>query len=963
MDITEFKVIRPPVADDETAIHLVDHIDVPGTKHRTGYLTHLPPSKRSRSIKTTDLPPELGDPSADPLTDHELKNLTTPLERIYHALKATSRSLARADDRLTGAELVEENARHAGRAGIPEDVWTTARDIVMLCLSNAISNALQMHQPEEYVRATELTRLVIVADLLSKGQATLKKLTPGLVFDALNHRSVILSPGASTAGATRSRVKLVKEATIADLHVIRREWACYSLGEVANIRNLMAGESFRLTQKHVKEREETTVREDDRTESEEYEDSNKLASELSQEVNTQLGLAVNGHFNASAQYKTPVATINLGGGANVSLTLQRGERFASKIAREAVSRAVRRVDTRIRETRTDRELTRDEDITRYEVINTGENLHAVYRWVDRVDRYQVFRYPDRLQLEFQLPEPAEYYRSRTVAVANAAAAVDLPPTFEVTPDAIRPDNLISLATTYRASNLPAPPDEKISMTRTVGVDLAKDAMPQGTDGVTNVESVSKEVEIPIPTNYRATSVTYSGHGYPLWGMWRVGSTTIAAWKEGFRSGFAAVSVGDKTIVDWVGGFRHRGDTTDVEYLASYGDNQDKGSVEALQFTTQAGNLDVRSAPYGRAALVIGRDTPGDLRPDPSDPIPLDPGVGLSLRVGVSITGLAGCLVTFLVTCERTEEAYRAWQLTVYDALFTAWSQWKKEYEAAQLRAAVTGATGSDAGSSTRNEQVIREELKRGVISWLLDEANFAGRPALLDDKNPANFHGIDFDKARSDAPTIQFLEQAFEWGNLVYMFYPYYWADDERWGALSTLTANDAEFERFLRAGSARVVVPARPGFTDAVKNWLQFQVPFLDGQLPAIGDPLHVAIDREIRDLTSPWEGGVAEDTWEARVSTTFLYLEEEVTMPIVNDAAVLPWTRNDVYRPPAMCGDDGSDDDSAPGPTDNAPGGESAVHDSDRAPQAPVATSGPGGATDQGLDSTGMEAEKWLL
>ena len=47
-----------------------------------------------------------------------------------------------------------------------------------------------------------------------------------------------------------------------------------------------------------------------------------------------------------------------------------------------------------------------------------------------------------------------------------------------------------------------------------------------------------------------------------------------------------------------------------------------------------------------------------------------------------------------------------------------------------------------------------------------------------------------------------------------WVFYPYYWA--ARKGLArprSHGVANDPEFERFLRSGSARVILPARPGF------------------------------------------------------------------------------------------------------------------------------------------------------
>jgi hypothetical protein len=48
-----------------------------------------------------------------------------------------------------------------------------------------------------------------------------------------------------------------------------------------------------------------------------------------------------------------------------------------------------------------------------------------------------------------------------------------------------------------------------------------------------------------------------------------------------------------------------------------------------------------------------------------------------------------------------------------------------------------------------------------------------------------------------------------------------------------------------------------------------------------------------------APWEGGIAEDWWEARVSTTLLYLEREGDMPIENAVAVLPVAKNEVYTP----------------------------------------------------------------
>lgn len=894
MDISEFRVIRPPVTENEGALALRESVPDPRRSPLVSGVADLPP------ITVNTIPPEGGSLDDDPLMRLTDIAQGSPLQRVYEHVNLSNDILRRHNDWLSGAALVK--ALNEGGSPLPADeVWQFAMAVAHVCYTTLIGRSVQSTDARSLIRATELTRRVLVADLLMAGPVELENLDEAALFDRLNRRPVMLPSHVSSAVAKSSRVQLIRDATVADLHVIRREWSCYQLGEVANIRNVMGGETFVQTQTVLREREVTTVTEAERQEQTEQEDSSKLASELSQEVNTQLNLSVNGYVDASVQYKTPVATINVAGGASVGLSMQRGERFASKVAREAVTRAVRRVDTRTRETRSQRELTRNEDVTKYELRNDGGNLSAVYRWVDRVDRYQLFRYPDRLQLEFQLPEPAEFYRRRTKETATAAAAVNKPPdTFDVTLEGIVPSQIVALATRFQASNLPAVPDEFISIAQTITLSLDKEALPS-TNEEFNCPTQAKEIDIAIPNHYKAAQVTYSGHGFPMWGKWRFGSLTIAAGLEGFHSGFAAVSVGDQTRVDWVGGFRT--DNGNLGYLTSYGNNQDKGSVQVVQWSDQPGEVPIRSVPYGRAMLVIGRDENGDLRPDAVTPIAFDPGIAVAVRVGLSTAGLAGCVVTFNVKCQRTDEAMMSWRLSVYDALFSAWSQWKREYAAAQLRQSLMGSSASDAGSSTRNEQIIREELKRQVISWLLDEEEFSGRPALRTDENDARFRSTSFTRATASAATIQFLEQAFEWGNMMYMFYPYYWASGGDWAQLSNIATNDPEFERFLRAGSARVVVPARPGFTDAVKNWLLFGVPFMTGQLPTPGDDLYVAIDREIRDLTSSWEGGIAEDSWEARVSTTLLYLQADATFPIKNEAAVLPVAKGEVYTPKPLC------------------------------------------------------------
>src|SRR5207244_2224733 len=69
----------------------------------------------------------------------------------------------------------------------------------------------------------------------------------------------------------------------------------------------------------------------------------------------------------------------------------------------------KRVEERVKTVRTTRNLERTEEKDEHELNNTDTaNVVGIYRWVDKVQRLQMFRFPHRLLLEFQIPEPATY---------------------------------------------------------------------------------------------------------------------------------------------------------------------------------------------------------------------------------------------------------------------------------------------------------------------------------------------------------------------------------------------------------------------------------------------------------------------------------------------------------------------------------------------------------------------------
>ncbi len=132
----------------------------------------------------------------------------------------------------------------------------------------------------------------------------------------------------------------------------------------------------------------------------------------------------------------------------------------------------------------------------------------------------------------------------------------------------------------------------------------------------------------------------------------------------------------------------------------------------------------------------------------------------------------------------------------------------------------------------------------------------------------------------ASSPVIQFFEQVFEWENLVYICYPYFWGGNERWIANATWSSGDSVFDQFLNAGSARVVVPARPGYENLVNYFLYTGTIWGGVNPPAPNDPGYLSIADEIQSIQKGATDGTPVDPpWEVILPTTFLWAGTDPT------------------------------------------------------------------------------------
>jgi hypothetical protein len=170
-------------------------------------------------------------------------------------------------------------------------------------------------------------------------------------------------------------------------------------------------------------------------------------------------------------------------------------------------------------------------------------------------------------------------------------------------------------------------------------------------------------------------------------------------------------------------------------------------------------------------------------------------------------------------CVRTSEALDAWRLKTWQALRSGYEvlQRKLAQEEQQevYKQNLLGASETD-GPAAENRRTERDELQKWAIKSMR--------------KVPQNFNAIeqvgDMQEvspvyADAQAPIVRFYEDSFEWEHMNYFLYPYHWARRASWRMRNLARAVDPQFQEFLQAGAARVIVPVTPGYEDKVAWFL----------------------------------------------------------------------------------------------------------------------------------------------
>lgn len=624
---------------------------------------------------------------------------------------------------------------------------------------------------------------------------------------------------------------------IGDLKVVKQTLLAYVAGEVAHIENVLKGESKERTHRKLDRTETTIFTSVEETKDTERDTQSTDRFELKREAEQTLkeDMSVKAGLTVTASYGPVVATAT--GDFAYSTSKQESQKNSSNFAREVVDRSVTKVQTKTKTERTAKTLNEVEEINKH-VLDNGQpstgNITGIYRWVDKRYRAQVYNYGVRLLLEFIIPEPAAFYRATHASAAPKVNAKP-PPPFVKDPNIMVAPGAIALGRV----GTPVP----LTAEHITEFNYLRYAAKYGTVGV-----------LPPPPllAYTGTSLT----------------------KEDLESGKVIGMSTEKFVIPE--GYNLNYYTAAFTILAIFG---------APKFTFQIGKdsypiLNKRD-PNELASITDG------VRGDPNQ-ITLASG---SVAVSVGAYDVKAFTVNVQGICQRTDEHYDKWKLQVFEKIYTAYQALQTAYDQKVTQAESAAGITIEGQNPAINRIVEKTELKKLCITMMTGQhfKQFGAMTEPPDDA--AHPPEVDVYKALDDGPIIHFFEQAFEWEQITYVYYPYFWGRKKNWVKTSNLSDPDPLFQQFLTAGAARVLVPVPLAYANNVIYLLQNGKKDLHkrvwggGETPTIDSPLYRSIADEFRNRTDDLAGAEPDpdvEPWEFTLPTTLVWLQPDDKLPV---------------------------------------------------------------------------------
>jgi len=251
----------------------------------------------------------------------------------------------------------------------------------------------------------------------------------------------------------------------------------------------------------------------------------------------------------------------------------------------------------------------------------------------------------------------------------------------------------------------------------------------------------------------------------------------------------------------------------------------------------------------------------------------------SIAFGLNTNEVSDLAVSLEVKLQRTERAMKKWRLDTHAKLMDAYQARLAEYEEKLAALELQAGVEIEGKNPKLNLEIMKDELKKNCISILTDQ-HYDLFNAIQNGSN--GLPQINLDENDLEGPYVRFFEQAFEWEQITWVTYPYFWGRKSKWRERIAFDDPDPLFNQFIKAGYCRAVVPVRPGFEGAVDHFLTFGEIWNGGPLPTVSDPHFLAISAEIAErLDQPGNEIPQGEPWEVRVPTSLVHLRPDDKLP----------------------------------------------------------------------------------
>jgi len=542
-----------------------------------------------------------------------------------------------------------------------------------------------------------------------------------------------------------------------DLLVVREELVGYVAREISHIENVLAGES--TARRHERShRMETVVESETTTEkTSEHELETTDRFELQAESSNSIATDFAVQAGVNTSGKYGLTTVDTSTGVELSRSAEESTRSATRTAQDVVSKAVTRTQESARELR--RTMTTDSirELTRHAINNTAEGVGGSPQSFSGI--YLWVEKVQRLQL---------YQYGKRFMIEFSIPEPGLSLIEAAQP--VRPDVPKPLPLAFGPNDITE--GNYLCLTELYGArDVA--APPPlliqiGEAFTVEIKDSDDEGEItigkalPVPVGYEPISGRYATTG-----RGRGADDAIDKYH-------AHLAVGGEVVLD-----------SGVEYQNA----EDPDGLQSYQ-----------------SSFVLTAPSVAD-----------DHGIPVTVRFANAYDNTA--TMNVYLKCRRSSALFANWQLDTYQRILQAHAEMETRYRESlsQARFGTQSAPLFGGRPSAQNRSVERDELKKWAIGLM------RGRPYTYDAVVKGDgAQQLDPVAADEQAPVVRFFAQAFEWDQMSYVLEPYFWGRTASWALRQRLTVpDDPKHEAFLRAGSARVIVPVTAGHEARVLAYL----------------------------------------------------------------------------------------------------------------------------------------------